>query len=71
MDIAEYFPIWEQLTEEERETISRTASWQAVKKGTILHNGSADCTGLSSYKEDSKRTAKVRSYVSVICPLNP
>lgn len=46
MDIAEYFPIWEQLTEEERETISRTASWQAVKKGTILHNGSADCTGL-------------------------
>lgn len=46
MDIAEYFPMWDQLTEEDREFISRSASYQTVQKGTVLHNGSADCTGL-------------------------
>ncbi len=46
MDIAEYFPMWDQLAEEDREVISRSASYQTVQKGTVLHNGSADCTGL-------------------------
>lgn len=46
MDIAEYFPMWDQLAEEDREVISGSASYQTVQKGTVLHNGSADCTGL-------------------------
>lgn len=46
MDIAQYFPVWEQLSREERERISAAASYQHVEKGTVLHNGSADCTGL-------------------------
>ena len=46
MDIAEYFPMWDQLTEEDRKVISGSASYQTVQKGTVLHNGSADCTGL-------------------------
>lgn len=46
MELAQYFPVWDQLTLEQRETLLGTASRQSVKKGTILHNGSADCTGL-------------------------
>ena len=46
MDIAQYFPVWEQLSREERERISAAASYQHVEKGMVLHNGSADCTGL-------------------------
>lgn len=46
MELAQYFPVWDQLTLEQRETLLRAASRQSVKKGTVLHNGSADCTGL-------------------------
>ena len=46
MDIAQYFPMWEQLTKQEQETLSQAASYQTVKKGTVLHNGASDCTGL-------------------------
>ena len=46
MELAQYFPVWDQLTSEQRETLLRAASRQSVKKGTVLHNGSADCTGL-------------------------
>lgn len=46
MKIAQYFPMWEQLTKQEQETLSNAASYQTVKKGTVLHNGAADCTGL-------------------------
>ena len=46
MKIAQYFPMWEQLTAREQETLSNAASYQTVNKGTVLHNGAADCTGL-------------------------
>ena len=46
MELAQYFPVWDQLTLEQRETLLGVASRQSVKKGTVLHNGSADCTGL-------------------------
>ena len=38
--------MWEQLTAREQETLSNAASYQTVNKGTVLHNGAADCTGL-------------------------
>lgn len=46
MELKEYFPIWGKLTGEEQQTLSQYAFKQKVPKGTILHNGSADCTGL-------------------------
>ena len=46
MELAQYFPVWDQLTLEQQETLLGAASRQSVKKGTVLHNGSADCTGL-------------------------
>lgn len=46
MDISAYFPIWDKLSESERATLTASATAQAVPKGTLLHNGSADCVGL-------------------------
>ena len=46
MALAEYFPIWEQLTAEEQTRLAQAAVKRNVAKGTLLHNGSADCVGL-------------------------
>lgn len=46
MALAEYFPVWNKLTEDERELLTQSAVKRAAPKGTILHNGSADCVGL-------------------------
>ena len=46
MEIAEYFPVWDRLTQEEQDALSGAANKRKVKKGTVLHNGTADCTGL-------------------------
>lgn len=42
----QYFPMWDQLTEAQQRTLLESASRRSVKKGTVLHNGGADCTGL-------------------------
>lgn len=46
MDISGYFPVWNQMTPEQRELLTSSARRRSVKKGTILHSGSADCLGL-------------------------
>ena len=46
MELQSYFPIWEQLTPAQQERLKGSAISRTVKKGTVLHNGSADCTGL-------------------------
>ncbi|MEA4964650.1 MAG: Crp/Fnr family transcriptional regulator [Oscillospiraceae bacterium] len=46
MNLAECFPIWDHLTDEERAILQGAAVKRAVPKGTLLHNGSADCVGL-------------------------
>ncbi|MGN1004143.1 MAG: Crp/Fnr family transcriptional regulator [Oscillospiraceae bacterium] len=46
MEFQNYFPVWDKLTFAQRETIADSAVRRAVKKGTILHNGRTDCTGL-------------------------
>jgi CRP/FNR family transcriptional regulator len=42
----DYFPIWNKLTDIERELLMNSAVKRTAPKGTILHNGSADCVGL-------------------------
>lgn len=44
--IAEYFPIWKQLTLEQQRKIEKSAMYRKVPKGTVIHNGSLDCVGL-------------------------
>lgn len=45
-DFSNYFPFWHKLTCAQQNKIIGSAICRSVKKGTILHNGSADCTGL-------------------------
>ena len=46
MSISQYFPIWDQLTPAQQELLAGSASQTQAAKGTVLHNGSADCLGL-------------------------
>ena len=46
MPLKNYFPFWNKLTENERGLLERSAVLHTVPKGTLLHNGSADCVGL-------------------------
>ncbi|MEA4816149.1 MAG: Crp/Fnr family transcriptional regulator [Lachnospiraceae bacterium] len=46
MNISDYFPIWDKLSEAERKEIENAAQKRIAPKGTLLHNGSADCVGL-------------------------
>lgn len=46
MGLEQYFPIWNQLTVGEQRMLKESAVLRTVPKGTLLHNGSADCVGL-------------------------
>lgn len=46
MDIDSYFPIWDRLTAGEQSALRRSAVRTTAKKGTVLHNGRADCVGV-------------------------
>ena len=46
MEFQNYFPIWDKLTPAQKEKIAGSAVRRIAVKGTVLHNGSADCTGL-------------------------
>ena len=45
MEFAEYFPIWDKLTPTQQQTLEQAATLRSVPKGTVVHNGSADCIG--------------------------
>nr|WP_325212786.1 Crp/Fnr family transcriptional regulator [uncultured Oscillibacter sp.] len=55
MEFSEYFPIWDQLTPGQRETLSASLVSRAVKKGAVLHGGGMDCTGLLLVKSGQLR----------------
>lgn len=44
--IAEYFPIWDQLSEEEQHAIEANAVFRQVAAGETVHDGGRDCTAL-------------------------
>ncbi len=46
MDFANYFPIWDKLTQQQRERLLSSAEMRRVKAGTVMHNGNMDCLGL-------------------------
>lgn len=58
MDFSEYFSVWNKLTARQQDTIKSGLSFRTVEKGTILHNGSADCTGLFLIK-----SGQLRAYI--------
>ena len=46
MEIAEYFPVWKQLTPDQQSLVSRSLVSRKAGKGELVHNGSVDCAGL-------------------------
>ena len=58
MEIREFFPIWEQFSPAQQEKLSGSAVSRRVSKGTVLHNGSMDCTGLLLIK-----SGQLRAYI--------
>ena len=46
MGLDAYLPIWKQLTKEDQQALEEAAAFRSVPKGTIIHNGSADCIGV-------------------------
>ena len=58
MDFSNYFSVWNRLNARQQETIKSALAFRTVEKGTILHNGSADCTGLFLIK-----SGQLRAYI--------
>ena len=46
MEFEQYFPIWNQLTSDQKQRIQQTLITRHVNRGTVIHNGSMNCTGL-------------------------
>lgn len=46
MEFSFYFPIWNQLDDAQKKLLQQSAVFRLVRKGTVIHNGSENCTGL-------------------------
>ena len=57
MNFQSCFPIWHQLTDDQRERIYGSLISRSVQKGTVLHGG-GDCTGLLLV-----RSGQLRAYI--------
>ena len=58
MEFQNYFPVWNKLNAVHQEQILGTLITRAVKKGTVIHNGGNDCTGLLLVK-----SGQLRAYI--------
>ena len=59
MEFANCFPVWDKLTENAKNRIQNSLITKQVKKGTIVHNGNMDCTGLILIK-----SGQLRAYIT-------
>ena len=58
MEFEAYFPVWDKLTENQKQHISGVVEHRSVKKGTRIHDSSAECLGLVMVK-----TGQLRAYI--------
>ena len=58
MEFAEYLPIWDKLTAEQQQRIADLVEFRKVKKGTHIHDSSAECLGLVMV-----RSGQLRAYI--------
>ena len=58
MEFQDYFLVWKKLTSVQQQQLKGSAISHTVKKGTVLHNGNLDCTGLLLI-----RHGQLRSYI--------
>jgi cAMP-binding proteins - catabolite gene activator and regulatory subunit of cAMP-dependent protein kinases len=50
-ELAKIFPVWNKLSDEEKETLTNGSSVKTVKEGAVIHNGDEDCIGLLLIKK--------------------
>ena len=58
MDFQDYFPIWNKLSIPQQNKLSGALMTKTIAKGTIIHNGGMDCTGLLLVK-----SGQLRAYI--------
>lgn len=58
MEFQNYFPVWNKLNTVYQEQILNSLITRSVKKGTVIHNGGDDCTGLLLVK-----SGQLRAYI--------
>ena len=58
MEFQNYFPVWGKLTAAQQDQILGHLISRRIPKGTVIHNGSMDCTGLLLVK-----TGQLRAYI--------
>ena len=58
MSIANYFPIWDKLSESHRQRIGELADFRKVSAGTVVHDGGPNCVGLVLV-----RSGQLRAYM--------
>ena len=58
MDFQSCFPVWNKLTASQQERILSSLMERRISKGTVIHNGSMDCTGLLLVK-----SGQLRAYI--------
>ena len=58
MEFAEYIPFWSKLTKEQQQRIADLIEFRQIKKGTHIHDSSADCLGLVIV-----RSGQLRAYI--------
>ena len=58
MEFSQYFTIWNKLTATQQDLVQSSLVYRKEPKGTILHNGSTDCSGLFLIK-----SGQLRAYI--------
>ena len=58
MEFAEFFPVWDKLTKQQQEQVANVIEYRSVKKGTHIHDSSAECLGLVMVK-----SGQLRAYI--------
>ena len=55
MELQDFFPVWAQLSAQQQNKLSAGTVARNVKKGSALHSGSSECTGLLLVREGQLR----------------
>ena len=58
MELQALFPVWDKLSDTQQNRILGSLTCRDIQKGTVIHNGSMDCTGLLLVK-----SGQLRAYI--------
>ena len=58
MELQALFPVWDKLSDTQQNRILGSLTCRDIQKGTVIHNGGMDCTGLLLVK-----SGQLRAYI--------